>query len=112
VGPGGWQLRDGWTVRRPHLPLALAGTDSAGGVAIGVAALITSGVGMRLLIAALDAWGKGSLLAAGLLHASFNAAASTIDSDQDWIRYAVTLSAGLIAAAALVAGQRGRTSHG
>jgi membrane protease YdiL (CAAX protease family) len=73
-----------------HLPLGLAGW--AGGptaILAGVGALIVAGVALRLVIGAVDALG-GSLLAAAVTHASFNAAGSFVDPSSDWIRYAVT----------------------
>ena len=59
-----------------HLPLAFDGASTAGDVALGVAVLVGTGVGLRLLIARLDAWSGRSLLTIGLLHASFNSSVS------------------------------------
>jgi hypothetical protein len=58
--------------------------------------MVASGVGMRLLVGALDVWGRGSILAVALLHATFNASSDLVDSNHDWIRYAVTLGFGLL----------------
>ncbi|WP_158283068.1 CPBP family intramembrane glutamic endopeptidase [Nocardioides silvaticus] len=84
-----------------HLPLAFDGADGLRDVLVGVAALLGAGVGMRLLIGALDLWAGSSLLAVAMLHASFNGAAEIIEPDVDWVRYAVVLVAGVLAAALL-----------
>jgi membrane protease YdiL (CAAX protease family) len=83
-----------------HLPLAFYGADDAGAVAYNVATMVVAGIGMRLLIGAFDRWGRRSILALGLLHATFNASSELIDAGSDWIRYAVTLTLGLAALAA------------
>jgi membrane protease YdiL (CAAX protease family) len=82
-----------------HLPLSLYGTDGVGDVALNIAAMLVSGVGMRLLIGAFDAWSGGSILALGLIHATFNASSELLDPDHDWVRYLVTLVLGLGAVA-------------
>ena len=79
-----------------HLPLAFYGIDGAADLAYNLAIMVASGVGMRLIIGALDVWGRGSILAVALLHASFNASGDLVGTDHDWIRYAVTLSFGLL----------------
>lgn len=79
-----------------HLPLAFFGIDGAADLAYNLAIMVASGVGMRLLIGALDVWGRGSILAVALLHASFNASGDLVGADHDWIRYAVTLGFGLM----------------
>ena len=79
-----------------HLPLAFFGIDGAADLAYNLAIMVASGVGMRLLIGALDVWGRGSILAIALLHATFNASGDLVDADHDWIRYAVTLGFGLM----------------
>jgi len=64
---------------------------------------------MRLLIGAFDVWGRGSILALGLVHATFNASSELVDPDADWVRYAATLTLGLAAAVLLTTGLlRGR----
>jgi len=85
-----------------HLPLSLYGADGVGDVAFNIAAMIVSGVGLRLLIGAFDVWGHGSILALGLLHATFNASAELLDPGFAWIRYVVTLALGLAAYAIVV----------
>jgi len=80
-----------------HLPLSLYGADGVGDVAYNVVVMVASGIGMRLLIGAFDTWGHRSILALGVIHATFNASSELIDSDSDWIRYLVTLSLGLLA---------------
>lgn len=83
-----------------HLPLAFYGARSAGAVGYNVAAMVVAGIGLRLLIGAFDRWGRRSIIALGLLHATFNASAELIDAESDWIRYVVTLALGLAALAA------------
>jgi membrane protease YdiL (CAAX protease family) len=78
-----------------HLPLSLYDADGPGDVAFNVGAMLSSGVGMRLLIGAFDAWGGGSILALGLVHATFNASSELLDPSHDWVRYLVTLGLGL-----------------
>jgi membrane protease YdiL (CAAX protease family) len=82
-----------------HLPLAFDEADDAGDVAVGVAILITVGIGLRLIIAGLDSWSGRSLLAVGVLHASFNATSGLIDEDYEWTRLVVTLLFGCLCAA-------------
>ena len=94
-----------------HLPLSLYSADGAGDVAYNVGAMVVSGIGMRLLIGAFDTWGGGSILALGLIHATFNASSELVQPDHDWIRYTVTLALGLGALAlysATSAGNRDR----
>jgi membrane protease YdiL (CAAX protease family) len=78
-----------------HLPLSLYGADGVGDVARNLAAMVVSGIGMRLVIGALDGWGGGSILPLALVHATFNASAKLVDPDADWIRYTVTFALGL-----------------
>lgn len=82
-----------------HLPLAFAG----GNIAVNIAALVVTGIGLRLMIAGVDRWTGGSLLTVGLLHGSFNATSALIDPSADWIRLTVTLVAGVAVATALKA---------
>ena len=79
-----------------HLPLAFYGVGGTVDLAYNLAIMVASGVGMRLLVGALDVWGRGSILAAALLHATFNASSDLVDANHDWIRYAVTLGFGLL----------------
>lgn len=79
-----------------HLPLAFYGVDGAADLGYNLAVMVAAGVGMRLLVGALDVWGRGSILAVALLHATFNASSDLVDGDHDWIRYAVTLAFGLL----------------
>ncbi|WP_153392677.1 CPBP family intramembrane glutamic endopeptidase [Ornithinicoccus halotolerans] len=80
-----------------HLPLAFDGASGAGDVGLGVAVLLGTGIGLRLLIARLDVWSGRSLLTIGLLHASFNTTAVFIDPAYDWIRLGVTILLGVLA---------------
>lgn len=56
-----------------HLPLAFIGDLTAARVGLAVGALFVLGVVMRLLVGATVRGAAGSLLAAGIVHASFNA---------------------------------------
>ncbi len=56
-----------------HLPLAFIGDLTTGRVGLAVGALFVLGVVMRLLVGATVRGAAGSLLAAGIVHASFNA---------------------------------------
>lgn len=85
-----------------HLPLAFAGGDPA----VGVAALLITGVGLRLLIAGVDRWTGGSIFTIGLLHGSFNATAGLLEPGGDWVRLAVTLLFGVVVAIWLVRSAR------
>jgi membrane protease YdiL (CAAX protease family) len=80
-----------------HLPLSLYSADGVGDVAYNIGVMVASGIGMRLLIGAFDTWGHRSILALGIIHATFNASSQLVDSGSDWIRYLVTLSSGLLA---------------
>ena len=80
-----------------HLPLSLYGADGIGDVAYNIAVMVVSGIGMRLLIGAFDNWGHRSILALGLIHATFNASSELVDADSDWVRYTATLTPGLLA---------------
>ena len=88
-----------------HLPLAFDGAGDAGDVAVGVTALLATGIGLRLLIAGVDRWSGRSLLTVGVLHASFNAAADLVDQEYDWVRYGVTVVLGVVVLGMLRAGR-------
>ena len=79
-----------------HLPLAFYDVDTTGDFAYNVGAMVASGLGMRLLVGALDIWGARSILAVAVLHATFNASSELLDAGHDWIRYVVTLGLGLL----------------
>ena len=79
-----------------HLPLAFYGVDGVADLGYNLAVMVAAGVGMRLLVGALDVWGRGSILAVAVLHATFNASSDLVDPSHDWIRYAVTLGLGLM----------------
>ncbi len=57
-----------------HLPLSLTGDLSPGRIVLAFGGLLVLGVLMRLLVGATVRGAAGSLLAAGLVHATFNAA--------------------------------------
>jgi membrane protease YdiL (CAAX protease family) len=84
-----------------HVALAFASAD-AGAVGRGLAALVVSGIGLRLLMGALDRWSGRSIVTVAVAHASFNAAAGFVHADADWIRYTVTLLLGLVALAVVL----------
>jgi membrane protease YdiL (CAAX protease family) len=56
-----------------HLPLTFIGDVTPGGVGLAAGGLLVLGVLMRLLVGATVRGAAGSLLAAGIVHASFNA---------------------------------------
>ena len=56
-----------------HLPLSLIGDLAPGRLALSIGGLFVLGVLMRLLVGATVRGAAGSLLAAGLVHATFNA---------------------------------------
>jgi membrane protease YdiL (CAAX protease family) len=89
-----------------HAPLAFRNAASAGDVARGFVILIATGVGVRLLVAAVDAWSAGSLLTIGVLHSAFNATGDVLQPGYDWIRLTVTVVAGVAAVAVLVRSRR------
>jgi membrane protease YdiL (CAAX protease family) len=89
-----------------HAPLAFNGATSARGVAVGFGVLIATGIGLRLLVAAVDAWSAGSLLTIGVLHSAFNATDSVVDPGYDWVRLTVTVVLGVAAATVLVVRRR------
>jgi hypothetical protein len=92
-----------------HLPLAFADVHGPSQIAWNVGALLAAAVGLRLLIATLDVRTSGSLLAAGLAHASFNASAGLVAPDHDWLRYTAVLVLGFgLTAALLGRGPAGR----
>jgi membrane protease YdiL (CAAX protease family) len=93
-----------------HLALAFADADGAADVGLGLVALVVAGIGLRLLLGAVDLWSGRSLLTVAIVHASFNAAADFVDSDADWIRYAVVLLLGL-GALAIVAARNDRSGR-
>ena len=95
-----------------HLPLAFDGATGAGDVLLGVAVLLATGIGLRLLIAGVDGWSGRSLLTAGLLHAAFNASADLINPDHDWVRYVITVLLGLVVLAALLSARGRRPAPG
>lgn len=84
-----------------HLPLAFYDADDAAALGENLAGLVVAGVGLRLLLGAFDTWGRRSILALALLHATFNASGELLDADYDWIRYLVTLAFGLLALVAM-----------
>lgn len=82
-----------------HLPLAFDGASDVGEVSLGIATLVGTGIGLRLLIARMDGWSGRSLLTIGLLHASFNTTSEFIDPSYDWIRLGLTVLLGIAAIA-------------
>jgi membrane protease YdiL (CAAX protease family) len=91
-----------------HTPLAFKGATSPRDVAAAFGILIATGIGLRLLIAAVDAWSAGSLVTIGVLHSAFNATSSLVAPGYDRIRLVVTVVLGV--AAVTVLARRGRSS--
>jgi membrane protease YdiL (CAAX protease family) len=89
-----------------HAPLAFQGASSVRDVARGFAILFATGIGLRLLVAAVDAWSAGSLLTIGVLHSAFNATGNLVQPEYDWIRMTVTVVAGVGAVTLLVRSRR------
>ncbi len=82
-----------------HLPLTLDGAHSSSQVATSLLYLVGVAVGIRLLIARVDAWSGRSLIVVGLLHSSFNATESLLEPDFFWVRIVVTIALGIAVAA-------------
>ena len=95
-----------------HFPLAFDGADDASDLLMNVAILIGSSIGLRLLLAFVDIVSTGSILTVAVLHAAWNATGELLDGDYYWVRYAVTITLGLLSATAPVMrrGRRGVTS--
>jgi membrane protease YdiL (CAAX protease family) len=93
-----------------HLPLAFYGIHDAGDLGFNVAVMVISGLGMRLLIGAFDEWGRRSILALAVIHATFNASSELLDPGADWVRYVATLTLG-VGAFAVRATARRREHH-
>ena len=89
-----------------HAPLAFQGASSVRDVALGFVVLFGTGVGVRLLVAAVDAWSAGSLLTIGILHSAFNATGDVVRPEYDWIRLTVTVVIGVAAIAVLARSRR------
>jgi uncharacterized protein len=91
-----------------HLPLAFIGDLAIGRLALAIGGLFVLGILMRLLVGATVRGAAGSLLAAGLVHATFNAANNEGNLVDDLLGggqpslYAV-VAAALFTAGALVA---------
>jgi uncharacterized protein len=82
-----------------HLPLALDGANSSIQLATNLLYLFGVAIGVRLLIARVDAWSGRSLLVVGLLHSSFNATENLLQPEFFWVRIVVTIALGTGAAA-------------
>lgn len=95
-GPVGGSLVTGVLFAGIHLPLAFDDASTAADVLSGVLVLLLTAVGLRLLVARLELATGGSLLAVGLLHASFNASAELVDPSHGWVQYVVTILLGLV----------------
>ena len=61
--------------------------------------LVGVAIGVRLLIARVDAWSGRSLLVVGLLHSSFNATENLLQPEFFWVRIVVTIALGIGVAA-------------
>ncbi len=89
-----------------HAPLAFQGASSVRDVALGFVVLFGTGIGVRLLVAAVDAWSAGSLLTIGVLHSAFNATGDVVRPEYDWIRLTVTVVIGVAAVTLLLRSRR------
>lgn len=86
-----------------HLPLGFVGDATAGDALVATAFLIVFAPAMRYVIGRTDHATGGSLLAVGVLHASFNASGQLGVVDGDW-QYAAGLA--VVAAVLLLADVR------
>ncbi len=91
-----------------HIPLAFDNAPTAGAVVEGIAMVLVAGVGMRLVVAAMDSWTAGSLLTLGVLHSSFNVSDDLIDPAYDWVRLITLAVLGVLAVTALLHARRTR----
>jgi len=82
-----------------HIPLALDGTHSATLATTNLLYLVGVAIGVRMLIARVDAWSGRSLLVVGVLHSSFNATETLLQPEFFWVRIVVTIALGIGAAA-------------
>ena len=82
-----------------HIPLALDGAHSAIPEATNLLYLVGVAIGVRLLIARVDAWSGRSLLVIGLLHSSFNATENLLQPEFFWVRIVITIALGIGVAA-------------
>ena len=78
-----------------HVPLAFGTADDARQVVTNLLLLAGVAVGVRLLVARIDVWSGGSLLAIGVLHSSFNATETVLEPAYDWVRIVVTIALGI-----------------
>jgi membrane protease YdiL (CAAX protease family) len=78
-----------------HIPLARGDATSPTELATNVLYIAGAAIGLRLLIARVDAWSGRSLLVIGILHSSFNATESVLDPAYFWVRIVVTIALGL-----------------
>ena len=94
-----------------HLPLAFIGADTGRRLAINLAVLVGSSIGLRLLLAFTDIITVRSILTVATLHAAWNATGELLDAEHDWVRYVVTITLGVLSAATpAMRGRRPRSS--
>lgn len=79
-----------------HVPLAVSGAGSTGRAAMNVLVVAMAGTALRFLIGRLDRRSGGSLLAAGVLHASFNATEVVLEPAYDGVRVAAMVAAAVV----------------
>jgi hypothetical protein len=77
------------------VPLTVGTATTAGEPATGLLYLVAAAVGLRLLIARVDAWSGRSLLAVGILHSAFNATEAVLQPAFFWVRIVVTIGLGV-----------------
>ena len=78
-----------------HTPLAFDDVHSLSGIATNLTAIAGVAIGVRLLIARVDAWSGRSLLTIGVLHSSFNASETLLHPDYDYVRIVITNAIGV-----------------
>jgi len=94
-GPVGGALVTSVFFTAIHVPLALAGADGPREIVSNLILVAGVATGVRLLVARVEPWCGGSLLTIGVLHSSFNASETLLDTDHAWVRIAVTIAVGI-----------------
>ena len=82
-----------------HVPFALDGATSTEQVATNMLYLTGVAIGLRLLIAHVDAYSGRSILTIGILHSAFNATEAVLEPEYFWVRLVVTTAIGVGAVA-------------
>ena len=82
-----------------HVPLRPRRRHQHRQVATNLLYLAGVAIGLRLLIARVDAWSGRSILTIGILHSAFNATEAVLEPDYFWVRLVVTIAIGVGAVA-------------